>query len=102
MFAIRGAQLRFHNSKMHILQSSHRLEVNDDFVVNNQVKPVGSDFYSAEPNNNHFLLLDFQTPVSQFDHQSIFVNTLQETRTEFPMHKDRSTNDLLSQILEFQ
>lgn len=89
-----GVQLGLHNREVNIIQAFDRFKVPNNFGFNKEIQPVFPDLNPVEINPDFFLSLEFQISFSQLDRERVFINGLQETRSQLPVDLNRRTNNL--------
>ena len=85
---------------MHCLNLFNGFQLDNYFAIDKDIQAMLTNHLVLIENIARNLSLNRAALGLQFEDKSIFVNSLQETRSEFSMHRHCGTNDLLRQFLQ--
>ena len=86
---------------MHIRQFLFRLQFDDYLTFDQQIKSMYTHYYPEILNRDLFLEFNVKAMFRKLNLERFFINTLKETRAQFPVDLDRRSDNLLAEFIKF-
>lgn len=91
---VQSLQIGSDHREVDRLESLNGLELDHDFVLNQQIKTVLANATPLVPYQHRFLPIENNASLFEFDTQSLLIQCFQETRPKAAMHVYRRFDDL--------
>src|SRR5687768_2913755 len=88
--------------RMHTFESFHRLDLDDDAFLHDQIDAMTMQNLAAIDDRHHALAFVLQLSVLQLEPQGFVVDAFEKARTERPVHLERAANRAVDDLLDLR
>ena len=93
------AEIGADDGKVDILESSQRLELDDDSSLNDEVELVKSNGQATVTDDDSCLAIKCDAPMIELDAERVVIDALHKAGAKLPMYVDCSTDDVVREFL---